>query len=400
MTDQRDPGGVSRRIFLQSAGGGLIAATALGIAGAKAQDAVGRPMPELMMDPPIELGRRVGYAVVGLGEYALNQILPAFGECRYSRLVALVSGDREKAERVATQYGVDHDAIYDYENYDDIADNDEIDIVYIITPPGLHADQSIRASRAGKHVMCEKPMAIDAAECQAMIEAAREADRLLMIGYRAHYEGHNREAIRMIAEGELGRVRTVSTENSTRIDPSSPSGEWRIDAELAGRGGALWDVGIYGVNGARYLLGEEPVEVRAMSYTPSEGFGDVVDAVGWQMRFASGTIVSGSTSFAVNANRFGVAGEEAHLDFQPATSYYEHNLNVRDEDGVRQVSVPHEPIQFALQLDHMSRAVLDGGEVDTPGQEGLQDIRIMTAILEAADTGRPVAIDWEYGEAG
>lgn len=392
--------GVSRRMFL--GGGTLVAASALGLAAARAQaplEAVGRPMPDLMFETPIEPGRRVGYAIVGLGDYALNQILPSFGECRYSRIAALVSGDREKAERVATQYGVDHANIYNYANYDEIADNDEIDVVYIITPPFLHADQSIRASRAGKHVVCEKPMAMDAAECFAMIEAAREADRLLMIGYRCHYEPYNLEAVRMIQDGELGTVRTIHTENAMAIDTASPGGEWRIQKAVAG-GGSLFDIGIYGVNGARYLTQEEPVEVSANWYTPAEGFGDVEDVMTWQLRFPSGILAVGSTAFSMTTNRFGVSGTQGSIDFEPATDYYERNLRVRTEEGVHDIVLPPHPIHFALQLDHTARAILDGTQTNSPGEDGMQDVRLMKAMYaSAADGGRPVTIDWAYGAA-
>jgi len=389
---------LSRRGFLYGAGGGLVGGSLIGAAAAQEAgvpvEPVGRPMPDRRAEPPIEPERRVGYAICGLGQYALNQIMPAFGETRYSRITALVSGNRQKAEEVARRYGVDPNSIYNYDNMDEMAQNDAIDAVYIITPPAFHAEQSIISSRAGKHVLCEKPMAMDAEECQAMIHAAEEANRLLMIGYRSQYEPHNLAAMELIRDGRLGEVRIVHTENSYRNDPETPAGEWRIQRSLAG-GGSLYDIGIYGVQGARYLTGEEPVEVMAQEHTPEEGFGDVEDVVTWQFRFPSGIRAVGSTSFSTEANRFGVSGTEAYLEMQPATDYYGHRLMIRDEDGTREFDIDTQgPSQFARQLDHLSEAILNGTEVDTPGEEGMQDIRIMQAIYEAVRTGRPVPIDW------
>lgn len=394
---EQSPNPLSRRGFLYSAGGGLVGAAFGRPAFAQEpqvpREPVGRPMPELRAEPPIEPDRRVGYAIVGLGQYALNQIMPSFGETRYSRITALVSGDRQKAEEVARMYGVDPDNIYDYDNMEEMAQNDAIDAVYIITPPAFHAEQSIVSSRAGKHVLCEKPMAMDVDECRRMIEAAQEANRLLMIGYRSQYEPHNLEAIERIRRGEIGDVRIVHTENSYINDPETPAGEWRIRRSLAG-GGSLYDIGIYGVQGARYLLGEEPVEVVAQEHTPAEGFGDVEDVVTWQFRFASGIRAVGSTSFSTEANRFGVSGTDGYLELQPATDYYGHRLTVRDDDGTREVDIDTQgPSQFARQLDHLSEAILNGGSVDTPGEEGMQDIRIMQAIYESIRTGQPVAIE-------
>ncbi|WP_142849311.1 Gfo/Idh/MocA family protein [Telmatospirillum sp. J64-1] len=395
---------LSRRRFLQGAGGGLLAATSLSTMAAAQErlpvDAIGRPDPQMTTEPPIEPERRVGYAVVGLGQYALNQIIPSFAESRSSRLVALVSGNREKAERTADLYGVSHDAIYDYDSYDRIAENDEIEAVYVILPPALHAEYSIRAARAGKHVLCEKPMAMNAEECAAMIQAASEAGRKLMIGYREHYEPHNLEAIRRIREGELGTVRVIQTDTSRPINPDVPADQWRVQRDLAG-GGSLFDIGIYGVNGARYLSGEEPVEIRAMTHTP-EGdarFGDVEDVVSWQMRFPSGITAMGSSAFSYQANRFSVEGTEASLQMQPATDYYEHNLSIRTQDSVEEVQID-EANQFARQMDHFSEAILNDSEIRSPGEEGMQDVRLMLAIYEAARTGQPVAVDWEYGRPG
>lgn len=402
---RRLPGFLSRRHFLRNSGSGVVAASALAAAPAPATaqgmgsgGATGRPMPRLRVPQPVAPDRRVGYAVVGLGRYALNQILPAFGDSQHSRLVALVSGNRRKAEQVAERYGVRREAIYGYSNYDEIVRNEEIEVVYVILPPALHAEYSIRASRAGKHVLCEKPMAPTPVECQRMIDAAREAERLLMIGYRCHYEPYSLEAIRRIREGALGEVRVIHTDNARPIDPSIPADQWRVRRAMAG-GGALFDVGIYGVNGARYLTGAEPEEVMAWNHTPDDPrFGDVEDVTTWRMRFPGGIQVLGSTGYSYRANRFSVEGSKASLTLEPATDYDRHGLQVKTQGSTEQVLIP-EASQFARQLDHLAEAVREGRPVRSPGEEGLQDVRLIHALYRSAGTGRPVTIDWSHRRA-
>ena len=202
--------------------------------------------------------RKVGYAIVGLGGYA-NVIMPRFAECRHSRLTALVSGDPAKARRIAAEYGVPERNIYDYGNFDRIRDNPDVDIVYVILPVALHHEYTLRAAAAGKHVLCEKPMAMNAREAAEMIAACRAANVKLMIGYRSWFESHNREAMRMTQAGELGPLRLVTSQHGFNIgDPD----QWRLDPGLSG-GGSMMDIGIYSLQSARYLTGEEPVEVAA-----------------------------------------------------------------------------------------------------------------------------------------
>lgn len=255
--------GLSRRLFL---GGSGLAATVLAAPalaqGGPPNTAVGRPRPDLDRRPPLPDDRKLGVAVVGLGKLALGEVIPAFADCRSCKLSALASGNRDKALRVAAAAGLPADAIYNYENYDRMAQDDRIDIVYIILPNGLHAEYTIRALKAGKHVLCEKPMATTIADGEAMIRAAAEAKRKLMVAYRTHYEPYNLEAMRLLRNKAIGDVRLLVTDNGRPANPKDPSDQWRLDPVLAG-GGPLMDIGIYGVNGARYLLGEEPVELRA-----------------------------------------------------------------------------------------------------------------------------------------
>ncbi len=357
--------------------------------------AAGRPMPRdaTLGDPP---ARRLGLAVVGLGLYALAQILPRIARTRHVRLAALVSGNPDKARAVAAAYGLSDRGVYSYDTFDRLRDDASVDAVYLTLPPGLHAEYTVRAARLGKHVLCEKPMASTSAECRAMIEACRAADRRLMIGYRAHWEPHNVEAARLVRAGEIGTVRQIVGQHGGPIDPTTPHGEWRMRRALGG-GGSLWDIGIYSLNGARFLSGEEPVEVRAMMRRPPPQTvkgrtADVEFGLDWSARFPSGVVATATSAYDAQANRIQVLGDEGSLELSPATSYTGNTLRVRGRGGERTTRVGDSEAQFAGMLDEFALAVREGREPRTGGREGLQDVRIMEAIYEAADTGRSVAI--------
>ncbi|MET0271796.1 MAG: Gfo/Idh/MocA family oxidoreductase, partial [Phenylobacterium sp.] len=195
--------------------------------------------------PVVPEAQKVGFAVVGLGKLALGEIIPGFRNARGARLAALVSGHPDKARRVAAQQGLPANAVYSYDDYDRIANDPRIQVVYVVLPNSLHAEYTIRALKAGKHVLCEKPMATTIADSEAMIAAAKAADRKLMIAYRCHYEPLNLEAMRRLRSGSLGRPRLVVTDMGKQTDLADPSDAWRLDMAMSG-GGALADMGIYG----------------------------------------------------------------------------------------------------------------------------------------------------------
>src|SRR5579871_1204304 len=288
---------VSRRGFLSRVGQGLLAASVPGALLKPARAQLKVP------DPP---GKKLGWAIVGLGSLSINEILPAFAKCEKAKVVALVSGHPDKANKLALRYGVDPKNIYNYQNYDSIAHNPEVDVIYIVLPNGMHAEYTVRGLQAGKHVLSEKPMARTPAECQQMIDAAKKADRKLMVAYRCRYEPYNREAIRMAQSGELGKTKVIVSEHGFNIgDPT----QWRLNRELAG-GGSLMDIGIYALNAVRYLSGQEPTEVFATSYsTPDDPrFKEVEETISFDLKFDSGLLASCLSSYGFGCNRFRVHG--------------------------------------------------------------------------------------------
>src|SRR5437868_12500043 len=245
---------ITRRGFINKAGKTLLAAN---ISGSFLKNAAAQQL--YVPDPP---GRKLGWAIVGLGSLSINQILPAFAKCEKSKVVAFVSGHPDKANKLALRYGVNSKNIYNYQNYDSIRDNPDVDIIYIVLPNGMHAEYTTRGLQAGKHVLCEKPMANTPADCQAMVDAAHKADRKLMVAYRCRYEPFNQEMIRMARSQELGPLKVILCDTGFRIgDPT----QWRLKKALAG-GGSMMDIGIYSLQAARYISGEEPVEVNAFMY--------------------------------------------------------------------------------------------------------------------------------------
>jgi len=338
-------------------------------------------------DPP---GKKLGWAIVGLGSLSINEILPAFAKCEKAKVVALVSGHPDKANKLALRYGVDPKNIYNYQNYDSIAHNPEVDVIYIVLPNGMHAEYTVRGLQAGKHVLCEKPMANTPGECQQMIDASRKAERKLMIAYRCRYEPYNREAIRIARSGELGATQMILADAGFHI--SDPA-QWRLNKQMAG-GGSMMDIGIYALNASRYLTGEEPKEVNAMIYsTPGDPrFKEVEEHVTFQLRFPSGVLANCSSSYGYfQQSHYRVVGTDARLCMDPATWYTGLRLWIERNNVIEQrdlIPVDH----FAAEMDHMSDCVMRNQQPLTPGEEGLRDLTIIQAIYEAARSQKTVQL--------
>jgi predicted dehydrogenase len=372
---------LTRRGFITRVGQGVVAANVVGplLNSAHAQLRV--------PDPP---GKKLGWAIVGLGSLSINQILPAFAKCEKSKVVAFVSGHPDKANKLALRYNVNPKSIYNYQNYDSIKDNPEVDVIYIVLPNAMHAEYTIRGLQAGKHVLCEKPMANSSAECRQMIDAAKKADRKLMIAYRCHYEPYNKEAIRIARAHELGPTQMILADAGFAAgDPA----QWRLHKALSG-GGSMMDIGIYALNAARYLTGEEPTEVNAMSFTDRNDprFKEVESNVIFQLRFPSGVIANCSSSYSYfHQSHYRVMGTEARLEMDPATWYSGNRMWIERGNKIEQIEL-QEADHFALEMDHMSDSVMQNKEPLTPGEEGLRDLTIIEAVYEAAKSGKTVKL--------
>ncbi|NIJ19830.1 glucose-fructose oxidoreductase [Sphingomonas naasensis] len=361
----------SRREVLTGSGVALLAATL--------------PACGWAQEPP---KRKLGYAIVGLGSYATRQIMPRLKDCEFAKLAALVSGTPEKLERYGAEYGIPKTHRYSYANYDSIRDNPDIDLVYVVLPNSMHAEYSIRASQAGKHVLCEKPMAVSAAECEVMIAAAKKAGKKLMIGYRCHFEPYNLRGIELVKSGFVGRPRVITSEHGFNAQPN----QWRLDRPLSG-GGSMMDIGIYSLNAARYLAGEEPIEVSAMESTDRKDprFRNVEDQIDWQMRFPSGALASCVSSYSSNHNAWRVVGTDGWVGMEPATGYDGHQMWTRKGGKTEQVTLPAPPKnQFVAQLDHLAECAMNGREPIVSGEEGLRDMRLIEAIYRSAREGKAV----------
>lgn len=343
---------------------------------------------------PLPPDQRVGYALVGLGHLTLDELLPAFGQCKKSKVTALVSGSPEKMRKIAEQYGVKPESCYSYADYDKLRDNKDVQAIYIVLPNGQHAEYTIRGAQAGKHILCEKPMANTAAECQAMIDACQKASRKLMIAYRIQYEPYNRLVREMVQKEQFGKVKSIMANNGQNSD--NPK-HWRFDKALAG-GGSLPDIGLYCLNTIRYILGEEPTEVMGYIHnTPNDPrFTEVEEQVNWMMKFPSGVQTSCATGYAHHEDKnYKILADTGWIKMDPAFTYHGLQLETSQAQGDQNQIIQHkltDKNQFASEIDHFSECILEDKTPFTPGEEGLQDQKIMEAIYQSAREGRPVKL--------
>jgi predicted dehydrogenase len=304
--------------------------------------------------------------------------------------VGVISGTPSKVKDWQAKFNIPEKNCYNYENFDAIKNNPDIDAVYVITPNALHKDQVIRVARAGKHAICEKPMAINAKEGQEMVDACKKAGVHLLVGYRMHFEPKTLEIVRMRKDGELGKILFFQGLSGFRIgDPT----QWRLNKKLAG-GGSMMDIGIYSVNGARYMIGEDPVWVTAEeTKTNPEKFKEGVDeTIQFQMGFPGGAVASCLSTYNMgNLDRFFVNGEKGFGELLPATGYGP----IKGRTNKGELTQPHQTHQ-TVQMDEMSDIILAGKQPIVPvdGVEGWKDLRIMDAIFAAAKSGKKVEIRW------
>lgn len=324
-------------------------------------------------------------ALMGLGGYA-SRVAEAMKDCKKARLIGLVSGTPPKLKDWQAKYGIDEKNCYNYQTYEQIKSNPDIDAVYVTTPNALHHDQVLGIARAGKHVICEKPMALNAKEGAEMIAACKKAGVKLLVGYRMHFEPKTLEVIRMRKDGEFGKIRFFQGNCGFNIgDPS----QWRLNKKLAG-GGALMDIGIYALNGARYMIGEEPIWVTAQeTKTQPDRFMEGIDeTIQFQMGFPGGAVASCLSTYAMNhLDRFFMTGDKGFVETLPSTGYGP----IKGHTHKGELTQPHFTHQ-TLQMEEMSDIILNGKTPVVPvdGEEGLKDLKIMDAIYLAVRTGKKV----------
>ena len=331
--------------------------------------------------------KQLRYAVVGLGHIAQVAVLPAFANARRnSKVTALVSGDSFKLKELSQKYGVS--ATYNYDQYDALLASGDIDAVYIALPNSMHCDYAVRAARAGVHVLCEKPMALDEDECERMALAARQGKNgsgvKLMVGYRLHFERANLEAIEVARSGRIGEPRQFSSTFTLQVVPDN------IRVKSALGGGVLYDIGVYCINAARSLFAEEPVEARAIA---AGALGDVEESVAALLRFPNERVASFVCSFgSAKVSQYRVVGTKGDLLLEPAYEYaapLRHKLTIDGDTRERRFAKRD---QFAPELLYFSDCVLQGREPEPGAAEGLADVRVIRALYRSAESGQAVML--------
>ena len=332
--------------------------------------------------------KRVGYAVIGLGHISQRAILPAFRHAKRSKLIALVSGDSGKARRLAEQYRARRS--YTYDALDECLRNPQVEAVYIATPNSMHLEFAVRAAQAGKHVLCEKPLAISVAQCRQMIEACDSNGAKLMTAYRKHFEPSALAFKALIESGKLGRLKIIHTAFTISLPPGD---SWHLKQSLTG-GGSLVDVGIYCINTVRWLTGLEPLEATAHSWTADPTrFSEVDENMSFQIKFPGGLYMQGSSSFAAaKASFLQVHGEKGWAALNPAYAYNEDRRFFGKIAGEWFEKKFKQIDEFCLELDHFSECIRRNRKPEPDGIDGMRDVAVIEAIYESAKHNRAVAI--------
>ncbi|HEY2727865.1 MAG TPA: Gfo/Idh/MocA family oxidoreductase [Parafilimonas sp.] len=348
-------------------------------------------------------GKKLNVALVGLGRYA-SILADGLQESTYCQLAGVVTGHLEKGEAWKKKYNLADGNIYNYENFDSIASNKNIDMIYVVLPNSMHKEYTIRAAKAGKHVICEKPMAISSQECVAMVNACKQAGVQLAIGYRLHYEPYNMEMKRLGQEKIFGQVRyveaglgykTINFEGANadkNFDINDPN-EWRLNKRWSG-GGALMNLGVYCVQASRYILGENPLSVTAQygKVHDAKRFAQVEETILWQAQFPSGAVASCNTSYGYSIDGLYATADDGFFELSPAISYGP--FKGRTSNG--EMHFP-DINQQAAQLDGIGKLILEKKPLPDhiTGKEGLTDLCVIEAIYKAANIGGKVDVVYD-----
>lgn len=326
-------------------------------------------------------------AIMGLGSYG-TRVAEAMRSCTKAKLVGVISGTPSKIIDWQARYDIPAKNCYNYNNFDNIKDNPDIDAVYVITPNGQHHDQVLRVAKAGKHVICEKPMAVNAAEGQEMVDACKKANVKLLVGYRMHFEPCTLEVIRMRNAGEFGKISFFQGLCGFTIgDPT----QWRLNKQLSG-GGSMMDIGIYAINGSRYMTGEDPIWITAQeTKTDHVKFKEGIDeTIQFQFGFPNGAVASCLSSYNMNyLDRFFLDGEKGFAEMWPSTGYGP-ILGRTNKGELTQPTTVHQTVQ----MDEMAAIIFEGKKPPVPidGDEAVKDLKLIDGIYLAAKTGKKVDV--------
>jgi len=330
---------------------------------------------------------KLGVALVGLGYYSTDLLAPALQQTKNCYLAGIVTGTPEKAESWKQKYKIPDKNIYNYQTFDQIANNPDIDVVYVVLPPSMHEEYVVRAANAGKHVWCEKPMAVTVQECNRMIEACRKNKRSLAIGYRLQHEPNTKEYRRIVKQKLLGNVKQVDCAAGYRENRTD---HWKQKKEMGG--GVMYDMGVYSIQGARLGTGMEPTSIisAVTSTTRPEIYKNgLAETAIASLQFPGGVIANIKTSFGENINFLNIACEKGDIKMDPYSAY----AGVKGTSPLGAINFPFEvPFEQASQMDDDALSIMQGKLMQVPGEEGMKDIRIVQAILESASTGKSVEL--------
>jgi predicted dehydrogenase len=333
-------------------------------------------------------GKKLNIALCGLGRYA-SILAHGLSQSKYCKLSGIITGTPSKAIKWKEQYHIPEKNIYNYETFDEITKNPDIDLVYVVLPNSMHKEYTIRAAKAGKHVIVEKPMAITEKDCREMIDACDQAGVQLAVGYRLHYEPHHIEIKRLGQEKVFGKVRLIEASLGYNLSGISPD-DWHLKKEMAG-GGPLMNLGVYCVQVSRYVTGEEPISVTAQygPVTMPNLFKEVEESITWQLNFPGGAVCTSTTTSNCNIDRFFASAENGFFELSPALSYGP--FKGRSSNGEFNFSTIN---QQAEQLDGIGKIILENKQLPNhiSGEEGLKDMKILEAIYESATKGKKIIL--------
>lgn len=369
---------ISRRTFVNNLGIGVAAASAI-IA-----------LPSFLNIPFVknknQMRKKINIALCGLGNYA-NILARGFENAEYCNLSGIITGTPSKAEKWKKQYNIPEQSVYNYQNFDSIIENKDIDLVYIVLPNSMHKEYTIRAAKAGKHVIVEKPMALNAKDCEEMIMVCKQNNVQLAVGYRLHYEPFHQELMRLGQEKVFGNVRLIEASLGYR---TTEANQWRLKKELAG-GGPLMNIGIYAVQVARYVLGEEPESLTAQfgPVTNEALFSEVEESITWQLNFPSGAVANSASSYNCNVDRFYAGAERGFFELSPALSYGP--FQGRTSNGVLKFPAIN---QQTAQMDGICKNIIENKPLPEhiAGIEGLKDMKTIDAIYVAAQSSKKIKL--------